>query len=84
MIADTLADVDPRITLSIAAVVYLIPSIVAALRGHRNLLPVMVVNVLLGWTLVGWVVAMVWSLLARPEIDVREPRYVPRRRYARR
>lgn len=50
-----------------AALVYLLPSIVAALRGHRNGAPVFVVNLFLGWTLIGWVVALAWSLMADQE-----------------
>lgn len=42
--------------------VYLIPVLVAAKREHRQIAAIAAVNVLLGWTLVGWVVALAWSL----------------------
>ena len=42
--------------------VYLLPSIVAASRRHRNEGAIVALNILLGWTFVGWVVAFVWSL----------------------
>lgn len=41
---------------------YLTPTIVAAARGHQNLMAIAALNILLGWTFVGWVVAFVWSL----------------------
>lgn len=43
---------------------YLLPSIVAFNRNHRNKVPIAILNLLLGWTLIGWVVALVWSCLA--------------------
>jgi hypothetical protein len=40
---------------------YFLPLIVALARGHRQKLAIGVLNFLLGWTLIGWVVAMVWA-----------------------
>jgi hypothetical protein len=37
---------------------YLVPSIVAAARNHHQFGAIVVVNVLLGWTFVGWAVAL--------------------------
>lgn len=41
---------------------YLIPGIVAFERGHPNTAAVMVLNIFLGWTLVGWVMSLVWAV----------------------
>jgi hypothetical protein len=46
----------------IAFLLLLIPIIVARWRGHPNFWAITVLDVLLGWTFVGWVVALVWSL----------------------
>ena len=40
---------------------YLAPWMVAAARGKSNHLTVLWVNLLLGWTVVGWVVALVMA-----------------------
>ena len=53
--------------LGLAVVVYLLPSIVASNRRHRERAPIFVLNLLLGWTLVGWVAALVWSLTSHVE-----------------
>jgi hypothetical protein len=37
---------------------YFVPWIVAASRQHNNQGPIAVVNIFLGWTLIGWVVAL--------------------------
>ena len=54
--------------LAMFAVPYLAPTVVGALRRHRQLSPIALLNVLLGWTVVGWVAALVWALTptARP------------------
>jgi hypothetical protein len=48
--------------LLLYAIVYLIPAVVAAVRRGRFWVPAIVVDVLLAWTLVGWVVAMVLAV----------------------
>ena len=40
---------------------YLLPTIVAVARGKKNILGIVLVNILLGWTFVGWIVALVWA-----------------------
>jgi hypothetical protein len=40
---------------------YLLPIGVAALRRHNALLDIMVLDLWLGWTLIGWLVALVWA-----------------------
>jgi len=45
-------------------VMYFLPSIVGLARGKRNLGSIFLLNLLLGWTMVGWVVALVWAVKA--------------------
>ena len=42
----------------------LLPSLIAFVRRHHNRYAILVLNVFLGWTLIGWAVALVWSLTA--------------------
>jgi hypothetical protein len=44
---------------------YLLPAIVALSREHHQKIAILVLNVLLGWTAVGWVAALIWALSAR-------------------
>ena len=46
--------------------VYFLPTVVAMMRNHHNAGAILVLNLLLGWTLLGWVAALVWSLTNRP------------------
>lgn len=43
-------------------VLYFVPAWVANSRKHRNENSILAVNILLGWTLIGWVVALAWAL----------------------
>lgn len=43
---------------------YLLPTIIAATRGHPNTAPIAIINILLGWTLIGYAVALAWSFTA--------------------
>jgi Superinfection immunity protein len=40
---------------------YFLPFIVALARGKRDLLGIFLLNFFLGWTLIGWVVALIWA-----------------------
>ncbi len=53
--------------IAIAFIPYFLPTIIAVFRKHPNTAPIVVVNLLLGWLLVGWVVAMAWALTAQQE-----------------
>ena len=48
---------------------YLLPWIVATIRGHRNSGAILVLNLFLGWTFFGWVMALVWA--SRPDSRAR-------------
>ncbi len=50
--------------IAMAIAGYMAPTIIAARRGHPNVAPIAVVNILLGWTLVGYVIALAWSFTA--------------------
>lgn len=41
---------------------YFAPSIIAIKRDHRSKLGIIALNVLLGWSLLGWIIALIWSL----------------------
>jgi hypothetical protein len=48
----------------LAFVIYFFPGIVAWRRKHRNENPIVVLNLCFGWTLIGWLAALMWSLTA--------------------
>lgn len=42
---------------------YFLPSLIAFLRQHKNKLAIFLLNLLLGWTVFGWVGSLVWSVV---------------------
>jgi hypothetical protein len=52
------------IILLLIALLYLLPTIIAYGRSHINWIPICALNILAGWTFLGWIGAFVWSLTA--------------------
>jgi hypothetical protein len=42
-------------------VIYFLPSIIALARSKRDLLAIFLLNLFLGWSVIGWVVALIWA-----------------------
>lgn len=51
------------ITLLIMGMMYLIPSAIAMYRKHPAIVPIMLLNILLGWLFFPWVVALCWAFM---------------------
>jgi hypothetical protein len=43
---------------------YFLPTFNAFMRDHPNIGAIAVINIFLGWTFIGWVVALAWSASA--------------------
>jgi Superinfection immunity protein len=42
-------------------VFYFLPTIIALARSKRDALSIFLLNFFLGWTLIGWIMALVWA-----------------------
>jgi hypothetical protein len=40
---------------------YFVPAVVSFTREHPQHLAIFVLNLLLGWTAIGWIIALVWA-----------------------
>ena len=49
---------------------YFIPTIIALVRDNRGAGGVALVNIFLGWTVIGWFLAFIWSCTGRTRADV--------------
>lgn len=47
--------------LLLIGAVYFLPTILAVARGHRSSLAIFMVNLIFGWTFLGWLVAFIWA-----------------------
>ena len=60
-----LAIADAAVGILLLVVLYFAPSIIALARSHHNKLAIFALNLLLGWTGLGWIGALIWSLTRR-------------------
>jgi len=42
---------------------YFLPFLIASLRQHKNILAIFLLNLALGWTFFGWIVALIWAVM---------------------
>jgi hypothetical protein len=67
------------IFLTILALLYFLPTILAANRGHE-VAPILLLNLFFGWTVIGWFALLLWALLSYPRyqvVRVPTPYYYP-------
>ena len=50
-----------------------LPTIIASVRRTKNFGWIFVFNFLLGWTIVGWIVALIWALRDEPKYVMTAP-----------
>ena len=51
------------LALYVLLYIYFIPSVVATKRQHSNRLAINILNIFLGWTFLGWVIALIWACM---------------------
>jgi hypothetical protein len=59
------------IFLLVSLFLYFLPAYLA--RNKSNFTAILVLNVLAGWTFIGWIVALVWALSSEPQRQVAVP-----------
>jgi hypothetical protein len=64
------------IHLAILALLYFLPTIVASNRGH-GVTGILLLNIFLGWTGIGWIALLLWALFSHPPYPVYPAAYYP-------
>jgi len=44
-----------------ALCIYLFPSMIAGKRDHHAFTGIFLINILVGWTVIGWIVCLIWA-----------------------
>ena len=58
------------ILLAVSFVLYFIPTVVAIERGHHNKLAIFLLNLFAGWSIIGWIAALVWAATSvKPSVE---------------
>ena len=64
----------PLMVLAVLFILYMLPWLIALERKHPNSAPIFVVNLFLGWTLIGFVVCLAWAVGNKvPQSDYMKP-----------
>ena len=48
----------------VVCALYWLPTIIAVARKQPNVMAIAALNFFLGWTVIGWIISLVWSLAA--------------------
>lgn len=48
---------------------YCLPTIIAVVKKHPNVLPIVLINLFLGWSGIAWIGALIWSLMPGTPAD---------------
>ena len=57
--------------LGIPFVMYFLPSLIALARSKRDIASIVLLNFFLGWTMIGWVIALIWAVKTDVPVIVR-------------
>ena len=68
---DAIAIINGLAALVVLVGVYLFPTIIAGIRGKRNTFAIGMLNLITGWTFIGWVAAFIWACCA--DVRAQEP-----------
>jgi hypothetical protein len=60
--AEAAAGVAALFMVGIGLLLYFFPTLIAVLRKHASALAIFAFNLFFGWTGLGWVAALIWSL----------------------
>ncbi len=52
------------IFIILGVVAYFLPALIAARRKHPQANAILMLDLLLGWTFIGWAIALVWAMTA--------------------
>ena len=53
------------ITFALLTLLYFLPTVIRSNRGHRTG-GIFLLNLLFGWTIVGWFALLLWALISQP------------------
>ncbi|MBV8890162.1 MAG: superinfection immunity protein [Alphaproteobacteria bacterium] len=60
------------IVLIVIVVIYMLPALIAFARDHPRRAAITLLDILFGWTLIGWLLLFLWAALTETEaVEVR-------------
>jgi len=62
-----------RAVLIVVTLLYFLPTVIALSRGHLSGLAIFLLNLFLGWTVIGWLIAFIWSCTSNTAANLHRP-----------
>lgn len=59
--------------LGLAFIFYMLPAIIANTRHTGHQFSIFVVNLVFGWTILGWIAALIWAVVEAPPAALPSP-----------
>jgi hypothetical protein len=59
---------------------YFLPAIIAAKRETKHEGMIFLINIVFGWTVLGWIAALIWAIVETPEEPIAPPLLPPESR----
>lgn len=50
----------------LGAIFYLLPTVIASARGAGHQGMIIFINLVFGWTVLGWIAALIWAIVEKP------------------
>lgn len=52
-------------------VMYFLPTIIALIKSKRDTVAILLLNLFLGWSVIGWIIALIWAARNDTPVAVR-------------
>lgn len=52
------------VVIFVVGFIYLIPAVIASQRNHHQTGAILILNLFMGWTALGWLAALMWAMSA--------------------
>lgn len=56
------------VLLILVVIFYFLPSVIAGTRNANHQGAIFFINLLFGWTILGWIAALIWAIVEAPEV----------------
>jgi Superinfection immunity protein len=61
-------EIAERLLLIAGAILYFVPTVIAWWLRVKSLRSIFYINLVFGWTIVGWIFAVIWTMAERNEL----------------
>lgn len=64
---------DATVFVALVLTLYFLPTVIAWNRNHEGMVKIFLLNFLFGWTVIGWIGALLWSVSSSAAVPAAAP-----------